>query len=66
MLFLVLHIYNDPVFESKPYYINVDPVLVRRLRLWVQTYMHSVSYILGPHNIVKRPLLWYCIRYQLI
>ena len=33
MLVFVLHIYNDPVFESKPYYINVDPVLVHRLRL---------------------------------
>ena len=31
--------YSDQVFESKLYYINVDPVLVYRLRLWVQAYI---------------------------
>ena len=35
---MVFDMYSDLVFESKPYYINADPVLVHRLRLWVQVY----------------------------
>ena len=34
--------YGDLVFESKPYYIIVDPVLVHRLRPWVQAYASSI------------------------
>ena len=37
MFFFVLHIYNDPVFESKPFYVNVDPVLGHHLRIWELT-----------------------------
>ena len=34
LFFCITHVYNnDPVFECKPYYINVDPVLVHGLRL---------------------------------
>ena len=36
MFFFVLHMYNDLVYESNPYYIYVHPVLVHRLRLWAQ------------------------------
>ena len=35
--------YSDLVFESKPYYIYVDPVLVHRLRRWVQAYIYASS-----------------------
>ena len=39
--------YSDLVFESKPYYIYVDPGLVHHLR---QAYVHIV-----PRNILHRP-----------
>ena len=37
MLFFVLQLYNDPVFESKPYYINVD-------QCWFTAYAYEYSH----------------------
>ena len=57
MFFFLLHIYNDPVFESKPYYINVDPVLDRH------RYAFSLLYILGPHIYYSAPYLLIVLLY---
>ena len=40
---MFVDMYSDLVFESGPYYIYVDPVLVHRLRPWLQAYIHLVS-----------------------
>ena len=45
MLFFVLHIYNDPVFESKPCYINVDPVLIHSVYEYSHRNASSLLYI---------------------